>query len=98
MGNKKKFLAFFRLFAITCYYNYFCDEMTQVHGTIYIVDITGHTMANEMKVSLEDKRKFTVIMQVSPNRYPLLLFILQDMAHEINLIVCTGLKTQFYPL
>jgi hypothetical protein len=64
-GNKKQFIGFFRIFTLVCYYNYFCDELTQVHGTVYMIDITGHTMANEMKVSLEEKKKFTVIMQVS---------------------------------
>ncbi|KAK2147159.1 hypothetical protein LSH36_566g00071 [Paralvinella palmiformis] len=68
-GNKILFTAFIRLFVIISYYNFFCDEMTQVHGIAFVSDWMGHTIANEMKIPLDFKRHMSTLLSILPEEY-----------------------------
>jgi len=53
-----------RFMAAISYNNYLCDEMDQVHGTVSIIDWTGHSMAKELRIPMDLKKNSMVILQV----------------------------------
>ena len=54
----------FRLFVTMLDYLYLCDEMTQVHGTVTIIDFSHMTFAHQTKITLEDRKNFLGTWQV----------------------------------
>ena len=54
----------FRLFTMIFYYNFLCEEATQVHGVVFVGDMTDFTMANNMKITMDERRRGMQIVQV----------------------------------
>ena len=57
-------VASYRVLSALVEYLYVLDEMTQVHGTITILDFSNYTLAHETKMPLDDRRKILQSWQV----------------------------------